>query len=95
MGWEGIAALAAVGAVLISVLGIVFVWGKLVSRLEALEKRVEEDRENNCADHKEFATTVVGVSNLAIKMENLGEKIGEIKTTMQAILSHLSGGAKI
>jgi len=90
MGWEGIAALAAVVAVFISVLGVVFVWGKLVSRLEAMEKRVEEDRVKNCAEHKEFAATTIGVSNLEIKMENLGEKIGEIKTTMQEILRQLS-----
>jgi hypothetical protein len=95
MAWEGIAAVSACIALVLSVLGVVFVWGKIVSRLEALEARVKEDREKNDVQHSEFSKTLLCVSGLEIKMQNLGEKIDEVKTSLQSILTRLTNGSSL
>jgi len=90
MGWEGIAAIAACIALVLSIFGVVFVFGKIVSRLESLEARVKEDREKNEAQHTEYAQTMQCVARLEVKFENIGDRMNEMKSTLQAILHRLS-----
>jgi|WetSurMetagenome_2_1015567.scaffolds.fasta_scaffold155098_3 hypothetical protein len=94
MNWEGIAAIATGIGLLISVLGVVFAGGKIVSRLETLEARTKEDRERNGDDHREFRETSACVGGIAVKMDNVEKILDGLRRDITAILQGMANGVK-
>lgn len=89
MGWEGIAAIAACIALVFTILGVVFVFGKIVSRLESLEARVKEDRDKNDDQHKKYDATTSCAEGLEIKVSNVEKVMEEVRLDLKKILERL------
>lgn len=74
---------------LFTVGGVVFALGKRDSRLDVIEKRQEEDRQNNKEQHKEFYACKYMAESTNGNVNRLEEDMREIKGDIKKILSRI------
>jgi hypothetical protein len=67
----------------------VFAFGKLASRLDALENRVKEDREHNEKQHTEFYVVKDDNIRMSAKMDAMIGQLDKIEKALEDIASRI------
>jgi hypothetical protein len=93
MDIQGVVGIAAVCGFVITAGGLVYSRGEMDARFKGLESRVNEDREKNADQHRDFYDTTRCVEGIKVEVVNLGKSLDEIKIDVKEVLNRLQKGA--
>ena len=83
-----IAICTALGLIL-TIGGFTFALGQRDARIRVLEERLQEDRENNSDEHREFYASKERVAEMSTLMTEFSRRLNEIENGVKEILDRL------